>query len=128
MEEWLRAKALATSAIAAIVAGRIDWVTRPQGDTGAAIVLHLISDVPASRMTGPATWHDARVQADCWAANPSAAIQLRRAVVTAFEALRDEANGKKYRTFVIDADGKAERDAAGIDHRAQVDLRISYQV
>jgi len=127
MEEWLRAKALATSAISAIVAGRIDWETRPQGDSGAAIVLHLISDIPAAKMSGPATWHDARVQADCWADSPGAAVLLRRAFVTAFLALRDEADGKKYRTFVIDADGKAERDAAGIDHRAQVDLRISYQ-
>lgn len=128
MEEWLRTRLRGDAAVAAIVEQRSDWGMRPQGDPKPGIALHLISDIPARRMSGQPTWHDARVQVDCWGSTPGQAIRLRRAVASLFEGLRDLVDDKKYRTFVIDADGRTEPDAASIAHRAQVDLRVSYQI
>ena len=128
MEEWLRARMLAASSIIALVADRLDWGLRPQGEIKPAIALHLISNPPARRMTGKPTWRDARVQVDVEGNSPGEAIRLRRAVVDFAEGLRDVADGKKYRVFVIDDDTDTKPDAARIAHRAQVDLRISYQV
>ena len=128
MEEWLRAKMLASAGIAAIAGDHVDWGLRPAGDQMPGIGLTVISNPLARRMTGKPTWRDARVQADCWATTPREAIRLCRAIEDQFEGLRETVDGKKYRVFVIDADGKTEPDAARIAHRAQVDLRISYQV
>lgn len=128
MEEWLRAKMLASAGIAAIAGDHVDWGLRPAGDQMPGIELFVISDVPERRMAGNPTWHDARVQANCWGVTPGEAIRLRRAVAAFAEGLRATVDGKKYRVFVIDADGRTEPDAGRIAHRAQVDLRISYQV
>lgn len=133
MEEWLRAQMLATAGISDIAGNRVDWELRPQGDDAPAIVLHLISAVPELKMTGNPTWSDARVQVDCWAKTPGAAVRLRRAVVALSQGLRDVAAGKKYRVFVIDADSKVEAQKGeasigAIDHRASVDLRVIHQL
>jgi hypothetical protein len=127
MEEWLRAKLLATAAVTALSGQRIDWNIRPQGDGYPAVTLQLISAVRPGKMTGVSNWRDARVQIDCWARDVKTATLLRRAIADLTDGLRVTADGKKYRAFVIDESANPDSDAKGVVHRAQLDLRISYQ-
>nr|WP_157034194.1 DUF3168 domain-containing protein [Sphingomonas sp. Y57] len=127
MEEWLREQLLAAPGLAALVANRIDWGVRPTGDPYPGVALHLISDVPEIIMSGFSGWHDARVQADCWALSPGQSVLVGRQLVLAAQGIRQTVDGKKYRTFVIDANGHAEDDEGRIAHRTRVDLRVHYQ-
>jgi hypothetical protein len=78
-------------------------------------------------MSGFSGWHDARVQADFWADSAGGAVRGRRELVLAAQGLRQTVDSKKYRVFVIDADGHTEGDEGRVAHRARVDLRIHYQ-
>lgn len=128
MEEWLRARLLASAGVAALTGTRVDWGARTQGEELPAIVLHLISDIPELKMAGVSGWSDARVQVDCIGRTASSALLTRRAVVVALQAARATSGGKKYRVFVIDGDSRPDTDSAGIVHRARADVRVHYQL
>lgn len=81
MEEELRDLLLATSAISALAANRIDWVASAQGTSGPRIVLRLISGAEGATLTGSDGLLQASVQADVFATSKKQATDLARAVV-----------------------------------------------
>lgn len=127
MEEALRAKLLATAALTTLVANRIDWGMPPQGATGEQLALHLISDIPEMKLSGPSGWSDARVQCDCWGSTHSKAMKVGRALSAAVIGLRETIQGVRLRIFVIDRDGTSDLVAGTVRHRTRIDLRVSYQ-
>jgi len=85
MEEDLAARLLADPAVVEAVAGRVNWVERPQGDSLPAIVLQLISPARDYVLDGAQTLREDRVQVDCWGASYAAAKQAARAMIAAIE-------------------------------------------
>lgn len=80
MEEALRAKLLAAAAISAIVANRVDWGLRPQGDPLPGMELFKVTGLPDMIMSGPSGLVFSRVQVNCWGRDFADAKLLRRAV------------------------------------------------
>jgi hypothetical protein len=65
MEIELRALLLADTALDALVAGRVDWVSRPPGTPLPAVVLHRVGGGEGYTLKGKDGLHEVRVQADC---------------------------------------------------------------
>lgn len=131
MEEALRAKLLATAALAALVAKRVDWGLRPQGGELPAVALHVISDIADLTMKGASHWNTARIQADCWGRTFKAARDVGRVVAAPASAgglhgFRGVLSGIRFRIFVLDRDTGTDTDTVGIIHKSQIDLRVLY--
>ena len=80
MEEALRTLLLTDTALANLVGRLIDWDVIPQGKSGPAVVMHLISGVPDYHMAGPSGLVQSRVQIDCRATTKATAKAVARAV------------------------------------------------
>lgn len=81
MEEEFRALLKGAPSVAAIVAGRVNFGTHPQGQPLPGIVLNTVSDQQDVDLDGPVGVGAARVQVDCYAADYGAAKWLGRAVL-----------------------------------------------
>ncbi|MDG3040439.1 DUF3168 domain-containing protein [Roseicyclus marinus] len=81
MEEALRSLLLANSTIAGLLAGGVNWGTRPQGQPLPAIVLNVITSAEGYRLKGRDGLLQARVQVDCYGSTYGSAKILSRAVI-----------------------------------------------
>ena len=81
MEEEIRALLRAAPAVAAHVAGRVNFGAHPQAAPFPALVLNTVGDVEGIDLDGRAGIASARVQVDCYAATYGAAKLLSRAVL-----------------------------------------------
>lgn len=128
MEEALRAWLLASAALRALVGPRVDWAMRPQGEAipsnGAAIVLHLINDLPAMNLAGPSGWSVARVQVDCWAHTHKIARDTAAAVSLLANGYRGTLSTIRFRTFVDGRSADYGAEAGNILHRTRLDLTV----
>lgn len=129
MEEALRARLLATAALAAIVGKKIDWGARPQGDALPGLELNLISAIPTMNLAQPGTWRSDRVQADAWAKTHKAARDIADIIAATpanggLHGLRETISNIRFRIWVIDRDNERDSDSAGIVHRSRLDLRV----
>jgi len=79
MEEALRALLLSDSTVSSLASG-VHWDTIPQGQTGTAAILFLISTATDYHMVGPSGLVETRVQIDCRGATKPLAIALARAI------------------------------------------------
>lgn len=82
MEDELRALLLASGDVTALVGGRINFGTHPQGDPFPAIVLNVISDAEDYHMKGPNGLFQGRVQIDVYGMTYGAAKAASRPVRT----------------------------------------------
>ena len=80
MKIELRALMLADPKLSALVAGRVDWGERPQGDAMPAVVLTQISGGDVYHHKGRSNWRDARVQVDSFGADYASANATAEAV------------------------------------------------
>ena len=81
MEEQLASYLLASTALAALVGTRINWVRSPQGTISPRIVLYRISGVRDMTLnSGPTGFVASRVQCDCIGTSYSSAKSVARAV------------------------------------------------
>lgn len=129
MEEALRTRMRDITALHALVNGRINWGTRPQGDALPDVVLHLIDDIPQTNLAGPGVWSSARVQVDCWGRTHNAARLVANTIAAPVGAgglhcLRETIANIRFRIFVIDRSSDREEDAKGIIHRTRLDLNV----
>lgn len=122
MEEELRARLLASSAVTAICGQRITWGRRPQGEALPAIMLTVVSAPREYQLAGPAGLKEARVQVDCWAETYAASKSLARAV-------NDQLGGARFAS-VQGAFLDTERDRSDLDaggkwtHCTSLDFRV----
>lgn len=104
MEEAFRALLLASSGVTALVSGRVNWGTHPQGQPLPGVVLNVISDTNGHLINAPETLTLARVQVDCWAPTYASAKALGRAARAALDGHR---GGKFLGVFLAGArDGR----------------------
>lgn len=120
MEEALRAALRANVALAALVAGRVDWGLR--SDPLPSVRLLLVSKMPIYTFGGRIGLAPYRVQADCFGTSYGSAKQVARAVDAAIAALTRPAWDA---CFVLNERDDQEVDAAGSPvHRTALDLRL----
>ncbi len=123
MEEALRAKLLATSAVAVLVADRVTWKLRKRGAPLPAIVLHLITRRPDVTRDGPSGLSWSRVQADCLGTTHYEALTVRRAVEAALNGLVEP----PFQVVTVIAerdDSDAAQDGGDPIHRNSLDLSV----
>lgn len=122
MEEQLLQHLAGDAAVTALVADRIVWNARPQGEALPCIVLHRITGGRDYAMAGRTGLVESVVQIDCWGERWLSAKQVARAVVASLDGLAEE----PFQAAFIDA----ERDTMDADddgrefHRTMVDTRI----
>lgn len=80
MEELIRSLLKGDAGVSALVAGRVNFGTRPQGQALPAIVLNTVSDIEGALIAAPDGLSRARIQVDCYAIDYGPAKLLSRAV------------------------------------------------
>lgn len=86
IEESFYALVANDSAITAVVGQRIHHMTRPENETGTAIVYQRISTVPVTSLAGDSGLDAVRLQVACWAATHVASMALAELVRAAVKA------------------------------------------
>lgn len=76
----VRSLLMADAGVQAIAGDRVHVSLRPQDETDAAVVLHLISDTSRHHMTGPSGWSRGTLQVDAWAPTVKQAHDLTAAI------------------------------------------------
>jgi hypothetical protein len=83
MEELIRARLLATAAVAAIAGSRVNCFEHPQGAGWPGVVIHRIGGAEGRTLEGSDRLEVGRIQVDCIAMTGGQAALLARAVVAA---------------------------------------------
>ena len=123
-ETALRRRLLEDAAVADIVATRIDWSVRPQGDPFPAIVLTLVYDDRSQNFEGFNTFRSTRVQIDCYATEYAQAAALREAVLAAVVPASTIAGTEFLRAFVNTVLDRGDQTDTGYIHRQLLDLTV----
>ena len=126
MEEALRGYLLATAGVTALVAERVVWGERPQGDALPAIVLNLTGSPDQNAYDGPTGFVGARVQVECWAKTYLAARNVGRLVRGAAKAIRGIRGDVRFDAAFVDrqfADSEVT-EADGRLFRRSIDLIV----
>lgn len=133
MDEAIRDLLLGTAAITAIVARRVDWGVRPQGDALPSLTLERISGAAQMNMNAPSGWDVDRVQIDCWARTYKVAKDLSLILaspggpsepVGLLVGYRGEHLGVRLRTFVVARRSNSDSDSKGPVHRTSIDVMV----
>ncbi|HMO74088.1 MAG TPA: DUF3168 domain-containing protein [Sphingopyxis sp.] len=123
----LRARLLADTAVAAVVATRIYWAVVPQGAALPYVRLHIISDPRPEHLKGYQSARRTRVQASCFAPSFGAAKQLGTKIVQAVDAPWSVTGGRVGR---VKAEGPREGQGTdtpkGFTHHQIVDLMMEH--
>lgn len=127
MEEALVAFLLADAALAGLVATRITWQSRPQGEALPAVTLQRVSGARDYHMQGPSGLVQSRVQVDCWGATYASALAVSRAVRSLLSGIRTETGGIELQGAFIDGerhDFEKDGNAAQAFHRVMIDFQV----
>jgi len=125
MKRAMRQLLLSDPAVAALVAGRVDWGGRPQGDAVPAISLSLISGGDVYHMGGLSRYVGAVVQIDVFAVDYDAADQTARAVNALLSGYRAGAFQGVFREGVRDLRSAGSNDPDRLHGIAQ-DYKINF--
>ncbi|MEM9786791.1 MAG: DUF3168 domain-containing protein [Pseudomonadota bacterium] len=129
MEEAIRTRLLAVTAVTDIVAARINWGVHPQGEALPGLVLTTVSDAQDSNLNAPSGISDARVQVDCYAEDYGAAKLLFRAVRGALSGWSSHIAGIQGVFEENARDGfLGETQDGDRPFRVSVDFRVVYSV
>ena len=128
MEEALRAKLLATAALAALVGNRIDWGIRSTGAGLPAVRLFEISGVPRMNLAGPSGWSRSRIQCEAWGRTYKAARdagdQIAKPGIGVLHGLRETVGGIRLRTFILGRRSDEDSDDNGPLFRTALDVLV----
>lgn len=133
MEEALRDLLLGTAAVTDLVARRVDWGVRPQGEALPSITLEYISGDVQMNMNAPSGWAADRIQIECWgrtykAAKDAALVLARPGGSSGPPGLlvgyRGERLGFRLRTFVVGRRSDSDSDSKGPVHRSSIDVIV----
>jgi hypothetical protein len=124
MQTQLREFLQDDAGVSALVAQRIDWGRRPQGDALPAIVLTVASAPRTGTMTGRCELVGYLVQIDCWGADYKSASDVAHAVIAALDLLLvapfDHALVESQRGPLLDPGEDGEADL----YRSSLDVRV----
>jgi len=119
--------------VTALVADRIYWLVRPQGQTDdlPAIVLQLVSEERAQHLKGWQDMFEARLQVACMATRYSISRQLAEAAIAALVEVAEVTDPAGDDVLFWRAAIDGPRDLGGQDdtrfvHRAVVDILLRY--
>jgi hypothetical protein len=133
IEEALTSKLLSDTGVVGLVADRVSWTQRRQGDSLPAIVLTSVSSINQYADEGFVGLRFTRVQIDCWAADDqgsagaTGAIMLARAVRAALANVSMTALGVEFQGVFPAEDGTdtAEQGLAGIvEYRRRLEFEL----
>lgn len=129
--EALIARLEADAAVTAIVADRIYWLVRPQGETLPALVLQVISEERSQHLKGFDDMFEARVQVAAQSERYSESRTLIEAAIAALIDIAevDAANGDDVIFWRGSIDGPRDlgnQEETRFVHRAVADLIIRY--
>lgn len=131
MDVALRTKLLATAALTALVAQRIDWGLRSQGAALPGIALHKVSAIPLMNLAAPSGWSRDLVQIDIWGRTYKAAEDIadiiagRPGAAGLLAGFRGTVAGVRIRTFVNSRRNDADSsDQEGPVFRSSIDLTV----
>lgn len=127
MKAALTAFLLADTGLAAVIADRIDWNERPQGEALPAMGLTRVSPGITYQHAGPIDLERARVQADCWGTTALECETLASALRTAVETMHEARDGvmleRGFIETMIDTNPEALGGGAMV-HRIIVDFFV----
>lgn len=121
------ARLLAGAGVAAIVGDRIWPMDRPQGQPLPAVVVRRIDQAPLYQDSGSTGLERARVQVDCWADTPPAAIDLAVAVKAQLNDFEGASAGTTFQSVTIIGEHDNSETGAGrasYPRRVGVDFEI----
>jgi len=126
MEESLTALLLADAGIAAIVATRITWLTRPQASALPAITLQVISAAPIDSDEGDSGLIQSRVQVDCWGESALDAKNAARAVKQRLSGRQDQHSGTEFQGFFGEDERESVEETTGgtVIYRTRLDFIV----
>lgn len=127
MEEALVDFMLRDAGLAALVATRINWQARPQGDALPSISLQRVSGVRDYAMQGPTGLVESRVQVDCWGSTYASALAVARSVRDLLSGVRRNLGSTQLQGAFIDSerhDFEKDGNAAEGFHRVSMDFQI----
>lgn len=127
MEEELRAQLLANAGLAALVATRIDWGVRPQGDPLPGVVLVRASRGISYSQSGASGFELPRLQAHCWGATPAQAERVARAMIAALATLQPPLTVGFVGDLAPHLPPQPAGDARAPIHRAFLDVQVGFQ-
>jgi hypothetical protein len=129
--EAIIARLEADAAVTAIVADRIYWLVRPQGETLPALVLQVVSEERTQYLKGFDDMFEARVQVAAQSERYSESRKLAEAAVAALidVAEVDDATGANIIFWRGAVDGPRDlgsQEETRFVHRAVMDLALRY--
>jgi hypothetical protein len=124
MEVQLRARLLANSPVAAIVANRISWGVRPQGEAYPSLVLTVIDDPRPQTFKANIDVRSTLVQMDCYGITRAQVAALREAAISAIVPPAIQGSVEFLRAFIDTVRGMDMRTETGVIYRDTVDVRI----
>lgn len=126
MKVDLRARLLADAALAARVANRIDWQSRPQGDALPSVTLQVVSDPRPQHMKGFQDLRATRVQADVWGGTDIAVSEIADLLIAAVAPPATQGGTRFSRTFIDSATDLPERLGNTTINRTSLDLIVHH--
>ena len=129
----LIARLTGAAPVTALVAERIYWAVRPQGQKPdlPAIVLHLVSEERSQHLKGWQDMREARLQVDCLATRYSTSRELAEAAIEALIGVTDfyDPSGNDVVFWRASVDGPRDlgnQENTRFVHRAVVDILLRY--
>ena len=114
MEDALTSYLLGQTALTTLVGQRITWDERPQLEALPSVILTVASAPIDYHHGGRANLQRARVQADVWGIRPSQVLAIKRALITAVEAMTTSNTGAVIvRAFIENDFSSAPEDTGG---------------
>ncbi len=125
METALRARLLADTAVADLVAQRIYWIERPQGSQLEAVTLQHVTDERRSSYDDHDGMQPGYIQADVWASSYAKGKAIKEALIASLATPKAHSGIRFTRAFA-DARDLSERAETRTIFRPSIDFTFFY--
>ena len=128
MREKFRAYLLSVAGVSNLISTRAYWGVRPQGSSLPALVMTVVSAVPAYGFDGHHDLDDMRIQIDAYGDKMTDAVSLAKAVRVPLDGKRFTQSGVTFESFLISERDFSESGKTDADRvfRISMDFNIFY--